>query len=124
MTAPPAPCASIGRERRPRPHPPASRALRLLGLLSLLWLMPPHAGAGPIDPALEPPGSSHAGISARERAQLKAQIAQDRETLKQMISGDAKLGADLNQDPRLREISERLPRLQAELRERRAESSP
>ncbi len=124
MTARSAPCARVGRERRPRPRSPASGALRLLGLLSLLWLTPPHAQAGPIDPALDPPSSTHAGISSPEHAQLKAQIAQDRETLKQMISGDARLGVDLNQDPRLREISERLPRLQAELRERRAGSAP
>jgi hypothetical protein len=56
--------------------------------------------------------------------ELEIQIARDRETLKQMISETAPGGPNPAEDPRLREIAARLPRLQAELEALRRESRP
>jgi hypothetical protein len=55
--------------------------------------------------------------------ELETQIARDREALKQIITQSAG-GAAAADDPRLREIAERLPRLQAELEALRNETRP
>lgn len=56
------------------------------------------------------PGSAPTDGGVRE---LQDQIARDRATLVELISEGS--GVDLASDPRVREIAERLPRLQAEL---------
>lgn len=70
----------------------------------------PRPGAG--EPAEVP-----APPSALDRriAELEARIAEDEETLKQLIS-DPKMADTLRSSPELREIGDRLPALQAELR--------
>ncbi len=52
---------------------------------------------------------------AEEIAQLEGQLERDRETLRQLISTPRWDSAELAADPRVREIAERMPRLQAEL---------
>lgn len=54
---------------------------------------------------------------------LEEQIAADRETLKDLISQQRDAG-EFAQDPKVQEIAERLPRLQAQLAELRRESGP
>lgn len=54
---------------------------------------------------------------------LEEQIAADRETLKDLISQQRDTG-EFAQDPKVQEIAERLPRLQAQLAELRRESGP
>ena len=61
---------------------------------------------------------------AQEVAELEAQIATDRETLRQMISTKRWDSAELASDPAILEIAERLPRLQAQLEALRAEPIP
>ena len=61
---------------------------------------------------------------AAEVADLEARIAADREQLRQMISTKRWDSAELASDPSIREIAERLPRLQAELAALRAETVP
>jgi hypothetical protein len=61
---------------------------------------------------------------AAEVAELEAQIAADREKLRQMISTKRWDSAELASDPNIREIAERLPRLQAQLAALRAETVP
>lgn len=60
---------------------------------------------------------------AAEVAELEARIAADREHLRQMISTKRWDSAELASDPSIREIAERLPRLQAELAALRAETT-
>lgn len=50
-----------------------------------------------------------------EIADLEGQIERDREVLRQLVSTPRWDSAELAADPRVREIAERLPRLQAEL---------
>jgi len=61
---------------------------------------------------------------AAEVAELEAKIAADREQLRQMISTKRWDSAELASDPNIREIAERLPRLQAQLAALRAETVP
>ncbi len=61
---------------------------------------------------------------AVEVAELEAKIAADREQLRKMISTKRWDSAELASDPNIREIAERLPRLQAELAALRAETVP
>ena len=67
----------------------------------------------------EPPGPP-----VDEMTALEAQIQRDRETLKDLISRRGLDGAEFTNDPRVREIAERLPRLQAELEALRREAAP
>ena len=53
-------------------------------------------------------------------AELEADIARDRESLRRRISEGKGQGIDLARDPQVREIAKRLPRLQSELAELRA----
>lgn len=75
---------------------------------------------GPPTTAAISPGDPRAA----ELAELEAQIATDRESLRQMISTKRWDSAELASDPGVREIAERLPRLQAELEALRAETVP
>jgi hypothetical protein len=61
---------------------------------------------------------------AAEMAELEAQIARDRETLRELISTPRWDSAELANDPQIRELAERLPRLQAELEALRREPAP
>lgn len=98
---------------------------------------PPGApsGSAPVPPeAPEPPAPTHpveasppggpsdaSDLDARIR-ELEAAIARDEEALEALIAGPAQGGdAPLAQSPELREIAGRLPALQAELRQLRAE---
>jgi septal ring factor EnvC (AmiA/AmiB activator) len=66
-----------------------------------------------------------AGIGpAAQIAELERQIARDRTTLRELIGQRDKGRADIASDPRLREIAERLPRLQRELEALRREPAP
>jgi hypothetical protein len=84
--------------------------------------------SAPIAPAATPPVSevapSHSSVDPRsdEIAQLEGQIERDREALRQLISTPRWDSEELASDPRVREISERLPRLQAELAALRTEA--
>ncbi len=61
---------------------------------------------------------------AQEVAELEAQIARDRETLRTLISTPRWDSSELAKDPEIRAIAERLPRLQAELEALRREPAP
>ncbi|MBM4334398.1 MAG: DUF4124 domain-containing protein [Deltaproteobacteria bacterium] len=80
---------------------------------------PPVFPGPPLAPALAP-----GDPRAAELADLEARIATDRETLRQLISTKRWDSAELASDPGVREIAERLPRLQAELEALRAETVP
>jgi hypothetical protein len=80
---------------------------------------PPVFPGPPLTPALAPGDPRGA-----ELADLEARIATDRETLRQLISTKRWDSAELASDPGVREIAERLPRLQAELEALRAETVP
>ena len=77
-------------------------------------------------PSPEPPPVSTPEVSASPGgiAELEARIARDKESLKDILSQGRPSGQDLASNPRLREIAERLPRLQSELSELRGELSP
>jgi len=97
----PAPPAT---ETRHKPKPPATSK-------AAPEPTPPVAvNAGPAAPA---PAAKQ---PADPVAQLESLIARDKETLKDLISLGRPTGEDLAANPRLREIAERLPRLQAQLR--------
>ena len=59
-----------------------------------------------------------------EVAELEARIAADRERLREIISTKRWDSTELASDPSIREIAERLPRLQSELAALRAETVP
>ena len=58
----------------------------------------------------------------QEIAQLEAAIERDREELRNMVSTPRWDASELASDPHVREIAERLPRLQAELAALRTEA--
>ncbi|HXZ85395.1 MAG TPA: hypothetical protein VEI82_07895 [Myxococcota bacterium] len=72
-------------------------------------------------PAAREPGL-HEDPRQQEIAELEGKIERDRETLRELISTPRFDSAALASDPRVREIAERLPRLQAELAALRSES--
>jgi hypothetical protein len=74
-----------------------------------------------VEPESEPPPVT-AGLPPRETlsgtneiAELEAEILSYREELKTLISSSSAMGTDFAENPRVREIAERLPRLQAQL---------
>jgi hypothetical protein len=81
---------------------------------------PPATPPGPPNARPLPPDDPRAA----EVAALEAQIARDRETLRQMISTPRWDSSELAKDPQIREIADRLPRLQAELEALRREPAP
>jgi hypothetical protein len=52
---------------------------------------------------------------------LTEQIERDREAIKEMISREGQTGLELAEDPELKKISERLPRLQSEYQQTQRE---
>src|SRR5262245_47517031 len=97
---------------------------------------PPGANEAPAPPAPAPaagPGESAAPPAERapvasidprqqEIAQIEAAIERDREELRNLISTQRWDASELASDPHVREIAERLPRLQAELAALRSEA--
>jgi hypothetical protein len=77
-------------------------------------------------PAEETPSSDGDGADSEggPGEQVRAQLESDREFLRKLISRDAPAGFERSQDPRLREIAERLPRLQAEIEALENEPEP
>lgn len=61
---------------------------------------------------------------AAQIADLQRQITRDRTTLRELIGQTGVPRTDIALDPRLREIAERLPRLQRELEALRREPTP
>jgi hypothetical protein len=90
-------------ELAPTPTPPDSHSSESIA-------PPPSHGRAAEDPRAE------------EIAQLEGQIERDREVLRQLISASRWDSAELAADPRVREIAERMPRLQAELAALRSEA--
>ncbi|MEE8558047.1 MAG: DUF4124 domain-containing protein [Myxococcota bacterium] len=63
-------------------------------------------------------------VSADPPSDLDARIASDRALLRELLSQPRENRKDWLQDPRLREIAERLPKLQAEKEAARSEATP
>jgi hypothetical protein len=79
----------------------------------------------PVDPGpIATPAIPPEDPRAAEVAELEERIAADRERLRQIISTKRWDSAELASDPSIREIADRLPRLQAELAALRAETVP
>jgi hypothetical protein len=78
--------------------------------------VPPEPG-----PALAPPPSRSEDPRKDEIAELEARIERDREELRKLVSMQRWDSSELASDPHVREIAERLPRLQAELAALRTE---
>jgi len=74
-----------------------------------------------LDPAQPQSGSPQ--VRDPIEADLAERIQRDREALKEIISREAQGELGLGEDARLREIAERLPRLQAEYRKLQRESA-
>ena len=89
------------------------------GTMPPLEAAPVPGTAGALEALLE---DEAAGESEQVR-ELRARIEDDRALLKQLLGGRDE-GEALTSDPRVREIAERLPRLQAELEALRSESKP
>ncbi len=88
----------------------------------------PAVVAAPRPPALEPDERARLEELDREIASIEGEIARDEDTLMVILSEtDAVDQKTLVDDPRFREVAQRLPRLQADLerlRERRARIQP
>jgi hypothetical protein len=109
------------------PPPPAE--LRVEETTPALVAAAEHPSEGPHGAAAEAPASAPeaapaapapADTHAARQEELRAAIARDEETLKALISANP--DAPLAPTPELREIAERLPKLQAELRALEAQS--
>ncbi|MBW2280387.1 MAG: DUF4124 domain-containing protein [Deltaproteobacteria bacterium] len=77
--------------------------------------VPPKAAPLPLPEGIDPDVLE--GVppqNVRAALDLEEKIERDREAIKDMISRQGQTGADLANDPKLREIAERLPRLQSE----------
>jgi len=90
----------------------------------------PPPASGPESRAPDPEPSAPAAVAAPPRsedprsdeiADLEGRIERDREQLRLLISTPRWDSSELASDPRVREIAERLPRLQAELAALRSE---
>jgi len=119
---PPAPSAT---SPEPAPSPAGGPKPEAVEPQSSAPVAPTAPIAPPPAPASET-ATSHSPVDPRkdEIAQLEGQIERDRETLRQLISTQRWDSSELASDPRVREISERLPRLQAELSALRTEAEP
>jgi hypothetical protein len=81
--------------------------------------------APPPDPARELFEEPVEELPARpEIRELEERIERDRELMKNLISQSGVQGRELLEDPRFRELAERLPRLQSELDALRDETTP
>lgn len=85
----------------------------------------PEAGAAVPAGSLPRVGTAPAGLMPEdpEIQALARRISQDRELIKALISEPGVTGMGLAEDPRLREIVDRLPEMQSELAARRAPSA-
>ncbi len=110
-----APAPTAARATPPPPDAPATPEAPATPALAA-----PPAFPGPPPRTALPPDDPRAS----EAAELEAQIASDREKLRQMISTKRWDSAELASDPEIREIAERLPRLQAQLAALQAEPAP
>ena len=81
--------------------------------------------APPPEARPQPPLATTPAVSAGSSrvAELEAQITQDKEALKTLIS-QRSAGTDLASSAELREIAERLPRMQSELKALRGQPTP
>ena len=106
--------------------PALARALLRSALAAALATAPVVSAAGIfVRTAAAQQPDVDAGIGpATQIAELERQIARDRTTLRELIGQQTKGRADIANDPRLREIAERLPRLQRELEALRREPAP
>ena len=120
--APESPPASAAATAPVEPAPPATPETPVAPATEQPAATPsvPPVFPGPATTPALPAGDPRAA----EVAELEAQIAADRERLRQMISTKRWDSAELAADPSIREIAERLPRLQAELAALRAETVP
>lgn len=130
----PAPVLSPAPDSRPGPQPtpepdttpaPSAAAKPIAARVTA----PPEAEPAISAPTVFPGPAPEPAIAgddprASEVAELEAQIASDREKLRQMISTKRWDSAELASDPEIREIAERLPRLQAQLAALQAEPAP
>ncbi len=127
--SPPPPATDAG-------HAPTPTALEAPAASLAPSPPPPAVDAGPPalpEPTLQartplpaPPPVTTPEVDPREDeiSELETLIARDKETIKDLISQRRPMGEDLVADPRLREIAERLPRLQSQLEALRGETSP
>jgi hypothetical protein len=84
----------------------------------------PVAGKASSPITRKDPQAAPVGAARSEVAELEDQLARDREAIKKLLSkGAGERGAWLR-DPELRELSERLPRLQAEIKALRRDDEP
>lgn len=123
----------VGCASAPAPPPPPLEVLRTTSedgtvRYTLRRNRPADSAATDPDGASSPPGDeAPSGAGEEENGpgeQIRAQVENDREFLRTMISRNAPAGFERSQDPRLREIAERLPRLQAELEALENEPQP
>ena len=97
----PAPLSSLpGPKSRPKPTGPG----------------PAETPAAAVAPTTLPPVDAPSDLDSR--------IASDRAVLRELLSHPRENREDWLQDPRLREIAERLPQLQAEKEAARSEATP
>jgi hypothetical protein len=105
-----APQASRGEAAPPAPEPAPA----------------PAATPAIVSPTIAPPAERSPLASGdprqQEIAQLEAAIERDREELRNLVSTPRWDASELASDPHVREIAERLPRLQAELAALRSEA--
>ena len=122
----------IGCASTPPPPPPPLEVLRTTGedgsVRYTLRRNRPAESLGQPDGAGAPGGEVPSADESEDDGgpgdQIRGQLESDREFLRTMISRDAPAGFERSQDPRLREIAERLPRLQAELEALENEPEP
>ncbi len=114
----PLPQATDVSEPLPPPRPPPLPQVKL----------GPPALQQPAEPKRTPfptpPSVTTLEQNEDEISELEKLIARDKEVIKDLISHGRPSGEDLLADPQLREIAERLPRLQSELRALRGETWP
>lgn len=127
---PPAPAQPAPAQPEPAPAPARESALPTIEtapLASRSEVAPPAPDAPQVpSPDVAPPAvrSPLAPGDPRQQeiAQLEAAIERDREELRNMVSTPRWDASELASDPHVREIAERLPRLQAELAALRSEA--
>ena len=115
---PPLPQATDVSEPLPPPRPPPLPQVKL-GPPALQQPAEPKRTPFPTPPSVTTREQNEDEISELEKL-----IARDKEVIKDLISHGRPSGEDLLADPQLREIAERLPRLQSELRALRGETWP
>lgn len=80
-----------------------------------LTAIPPEPEPVPLPPEVDPEDFARVPAQdVREALSLEEEIERDREAIKEMISRQGVTGPELANDPKLREIADRLPTLQNE----------